>query len=700
MKILKKIFLYGLFILATACPIVFGAIKFQNPSSSPVKAAPLEQNIFDIISITKENQVITEENLLKINNEKYITTNGSLSIHISPLEREYNITTTLDNFEILTDEINLTKNAETNTYPGQFDYNGKTYYLSYSTGISSKILYIYTSRPSPSVRPVLQLNITDSGSPVSNSIASATENTEQTQITISLTTCYTWRSSASDTTFSVVSGTYNETLNLLRPKVNFANASNPIIMFDTFEVDDLGTPYPKVDTIEREQQFNNVQIDFIDNSYTENNPLYFNINYNGFIYNFKMYSKVYEENRLLFVNYIDENIKKYNEANQGSTEISERSEITYLATLLDAAENLNNITNADENNLSLLFNKTGRYEIEFYDSTYVCKMNNPNYYSTSFYIVDETATTFENIYMIAQTLDDEHNPIEYIVSTSTLNNSAKVTVKNLTNLESSESLDQIIDKVEVIKAIFGASDNEPIHTFYSVEEILTMLDENGDLNFTFDDDAYYQVHIYPKDTSLEEKMYSFTIVKQAKTSMTIDNEKFEATEPYKSIFKDYISFIPSQMSIQIKFTTTPSSENTTLSKIYINEYSIMYGMQRVDVIRKPSVSIDGEGKEVVVTGSMTIEFYGVGDMIVNVQFNGKTTTYELNSEENNNSLTFAEYGTYNFHLVDSMGTVKDVTFNLEKSLNVSAIVLIVLSSVIALAIILFILIARAKVKTR
>ena len=46
------------------------------------------------------------------------------------------------------------------------------------------------------------------------------------------------------------------------------------------------------------EDFDKLQIEFLNNDYTEGNPLYFKIDYNGFIYEYKLYSKVIDGDNL------------------------------------------------------------------------------------------------------------------------------------------------------------------------------------------------------------------------------------------------------------------------------------------------------------------------------------------------------------------------------------------------------------------
>jgi hypothetical protein len=670
MKKLKKLLLHGILALALVCSATFGLIKISGKTAvNKADAAVVNALIFNDVTITKDGQVLDSSNFIEYENSSYIVSNGSITFTLSPLEKNYQVQ--IDDYESdfyqTIETITLEKDSLTGNYPSSFEFNNKTYYFVYSS--QNRVLNLYKNSPSTYTSPTVTTN--------QSNVISYAEISDT--LIITFTTAYTWKSTASDAVFKFVNPTTINSyeVHLLRPKVNFANGSNAVVMFNTFETDDEGQPFDPTNIIQREQKYGKMQIDFLNNTYTEENPLYFNINYNGFIYSFEFFSKEYDGTNLLFVNYVDEN--NPNNDQYLATGLVSNGDNTFITT--------NNTLSANDF-LSLIFTNTGRYSFEIYDSTYLCGMNDANYYSTSFYIVDENASAFENLYMIAQTLDETNTPLEYIVSTSTINYTTKLTVKNLTNLGTDVNLSDIIENIEIVKAIFGASDNEPLHTSYSVDQILGMIDANGDLNFTFTDDAYYEIYIYPKDTNLERKRYTFTLIKQAKTSMTIQGEKFEASEPYKTTIKNYQFNINSPVGIIVKFTSTNPTSDTILNKTYANKYQIKYGMQQVSL--SSSIADD----------TLSIVCSGVGDLTVTVEFNGETSTYTLNSEEGRNSVTFSEYGTYKVRIVDSMGTETAGVFTLSKSLNTSAIVLIALSSVLALFIIVFILLARSKVKTR
>ena len=81
-------------------------------------------------------------------------------------------------------------------------------------------------------------------------------------------------------------------------------------------------------------------------------------------------------------------------------------------------------------------------------------------------------------------------------------------------------------------------------------------------------------------------------------------------------------------------------------------------------------------------------------------YNGNTETFILNSEAGNNIISRTEYGKYDIKIVDSMGTETTYSTTLKKKLNNSAMILIVLSSIIGTCVLLFVIKARGKIATR
>lgn len=701
MKILKRLFLISVFSLLAIC--------FARPMFSPEKAsaATFDDAMFEYVTLSKKGQVLNTENITTIDNTSYIVTNNTVTITLKPFAYNYvvELNEYASDFEAHLVTINIEKDAETGEYADNFVYLDTTYY--YRINERNASLNIYTANPSQSnVPPVVSTE--------RNNIFYY-EYGANDIFSIHFITSYTLKENANDSTFNFkifLSGTASRSfeISFLKPVVEFANAENPIVEFTCKGLDAGNSDYVDT-TIRREQAYNSVSVKFLNNDYTEENPLFFFVNYNGFVYEYKLYSKVYGEDNLLFVNYTD----PAKEANN-----------KYLATKLyqagsELAVDINNKIYAYSgeafNEFTITFTKTGRYQIDIYDSTYLHGIDDPNFYSTSFYIKDEFKSNFDNIYIIAQTQDDEQNDIEYIVSTSTLNSSVKATIKNLTNLGTDDSgnpvaLADVIEKIEVKKTTFGGSSNIPTFTDYTPSQILSKV-KNGDFVLQFIDDAYYQISIYKKGSSSELIYYEFTIVKHAKSYFTIPvvdedgepvfdeqqkqkTETYEATVPFKTETIDYAKNILSSLDFKVQFLISAVPQNVTLGKTYINEYTISYGMQQVK-IEKAEIEKDEEEAKVK---SLDLGFYGVGDLTVEVTVNGKTTVYKMNSEKGQCLMSFTEYGIYKIRLVDSMGTETTGVFDFQKKLNMSAIVLISLSALLGVVIVLFVLKARGKVATR
>ena len=708
MKILKKVICFLCFMLLV--PLM----SFAKPlKTNDAKAADLPQlEILNYITFSQQGQTIKTEHIKTIDNTAYIIANSAVTILLKPLTHNYYFENPVNStyyyplvftqtFEILED----------GSFPVSFEYlNGITYY--YKIPDQSLTLNIYNVNPTGSV--IISPVVTSLQSSLISFLDTDTDSDGEIDTrTISIIYGYVYTNELESDSFNFsIKGSgsaRNYSISFNKPVVKFANAENPVVKFTCKGLDAGNTDYIDT-TIRREQAYLSVQIDFLNNTYTEGNPLYFDINYDGFIYTFELYSKQYNTEKYLFVNYYDEEKELNNQ---------------FLATILtsDGAggfvldSNPNNRININDL-FSLVFNKTGRYEIQIYDSTYVYGLTNPNHYSTSFYIKDETVTAFENIYIISQTFDAENNPLEYIVSTSTVNYDVLTTIKNLKNLGVNENgdpilLEDVIDRIEIVKTLFGSSSNIPTKTVYTVDDVKHQLQESDDFSLLFTDDAIYQITIFKKN-STSTLYYEYTIVKHAKTSFSVPqtDEKgepifdettnrhklasYEASAPFKTEIISYKMNILDDMILSTKINNLATRDHH-LDKTFINNYTISYGMERVSIEKIEIVVSDEEKKK---EDKLDIQFKGVGKLTVRVTYNRKTTEYELNYEAGNSTLTFNEYGTYSIELVDSMGTRTTATFSLDKKLNFSALALIVLSSIIVGVVLLFVVRARGRVATR
>lgn len=707
MKTLKKILVLTLAILS-ACALCLVPKKQETESH----AAVLSENAFRYMSLSQSGQVLDGSKFTTINNSTYVITNKAVTINLYPLDYKYRITanTLSSNFYPQTETITLERDAETNKFPESFIFQGRTFYYRIS-GLTLNISH----------NPITQTPTFPVSSADSDLLSF---NEQQNKIEIYITYAYVTNennfvdseSNPTNTcTFEFrISNSTTYTLNIQEPVVNFFKLSEPIVMFDTNKTDDHGNPYPAEKSLAPDQVFSKLKITFVNNDYTEGNPLYFKINFNGFVYDFKLYSKVIDGENLLFVNYIDE----YTSTSEGiSYKNSENlATIESYDTVTEEYVYSNKIKAKEGtafNEFSLVFENTGRYDIEFYDSTYIQGFKNSNYYKTSFYIREEgaTVTPFDNIYVVAETIDNNQNHLDYIVSESTLNNLVRITIKNLDNFGKDGSgnpitLADVIENIVIKTTDFGIDRVDTTEKIYTVEEILASL-QNGDFILNYDTDAYYQIEINPKQKIVDGKQvkpvnYVFTIVRHAKTTFSFKNEKYEATTPYYTQIKYYHHQIDSELLIKYQFSLTPEFdeivENVDLDKTFINRFNVKFGVKKVNV-EKFTPKKENEDDKIPV--GLYLKVYGVGDITVYVTSNGKTEVLTLNSEAGNNEIIKLGYGTYKIKIVDSMGTESETyTFAIKKGLNTSAMILIVLSLILATVIVLFILKARGRVATR
>ncbi len=621
----------------------------------------------------------------------HITLNGEITANFKPFLMNYASieVDNIDNYYVYDRQIIIEKDEETGTYADNFEFDGETYYFTL-TETGATYMSIFNTRPaSTSAIPIVTT--------AKSSILSL--ETTDSEIIINVTMSYTLKTTATSennafqmkvstyASYSTVAPTdYN--FEFLRPNIKFADKAEEFVEFT-----DGGTysePWLKND-----MTFSKLNLTFLNSkyNYNENSPLYFNINYNGFVYEFKLYTT----NGNLYVEYTDES----NESNN-----------LPLAT----STALNTISN--DNNFTITFNYRGRYVIEFYDDTYLLDMNIANYYQTSFFIAEDTTdaqSIYNNMYIYAETIATDETPSEYIVHSAVENASVSATVKNLNFKSDNYSLKDVISYVSISKTLYGASDNINYMTFYLprgadleasteaikeafpsqditiYENLESYLDENGDFSFNVSEDAQYQINICPlSSVSSTQKYFTFTVIKNAITIYVYEGQTYTSDEDFKTTVISFEKKIDTSDPIKFKisFDNSQNSTDIELEKTYINTFSISLGNEKV--------SITGDTS----SGGLVISCYGVGNLTVNVTFGGETITYDLNYEEGEYTLTFSDYGTYTVTLVDSIGTKTSATFSLTKKLNTSSILLIAFSALLLVIILVFVLLSRGTPKTR
>lgn len=708
MKKFKKLFIGVLSIISALSFCLLSGSNNAEIDTAETNAAVLNNNAFNYISLSQAGQVINNSKFTTIDNKTYIITNNSVTINFKTFQFNYtfNPETILDNFHAYKKTVILEKDAD-DKYPESFTIDGSTDVYYYA--VTNNNVYIYTSPITQTSSPIV--------SSFSSDLISYEADGDNHKFTFIL--AYTTNGDGyvdehgQPTTscgFSFRVASQDFFLSFQRPVVNFFKLTEPIVMFNTFKLDDSDNPYPAEKSLAPNQIFDKLQIEFLNNDYTEGNPLYFKIDYNGFIYEYKLYSKVIGSDNLLFVEYTDEYSSASENINYNNSE-SLATVKTPLGGGEFVIEEQNKVfakNGPDFNKFSLIFTETGRYSIEIYDSTYNLKMPNANYYSTSFFIREAGAnvTPFQNIYIVAETITDSGEHIDYIVKDSTLNYSTRITIKNLGDFGLDQTTGQEIKLEDVIESIvikrtdFGIDTVETVDTTYTVQDILAKLKDN-DFVLEYHDDAYYQVFVNAKtaanpDDTEDPKYFIFTIVKFAKTTFTFGDVIYEATTPYHTDIRRYTNKIDDSMDFKIKFTTS-SEIAVTLEKTFINRFSIKFGIKKVLIEEfKPEPKDENEK----VPDGVYLKVYGVGDITVTLTYNGVTEVFILNSEEDNNIISRTEYGYYQIKVVDSMGTESSYSINFKKKLNTSAMVLIVLGSIIGGCVLLFVVKARGRVATR
>ncbi len=702
----------------------------------------VDEALLNYVSISADGQTLTNADMKNVDTDEdgkidksFVYTNRTATVSFKPFEYNYDIVVENEDYFYKEPEksIVLTKLETDEDFPSSFTIDGQE--ISYTINEDDEI----------SIRNET-INSSFSNSPLIRKIADT-----PTTRTFYYITSYTLKTKLSDNT--IVPATYlqftpyktgwNATkqtqyqINFEHPVANFGDKH--VTLF-TFSGLDGGADSLSLNKIERELSYENMKFQIINNDYTENNPLYFDINNDGFVYTFKLFSKEIESEEYLFVEYFDEQRPLNNRSL--ATQLDSEGKVINVGAKYDdggklISEEIRPVykyisATTDFNTFSMDFNKTGRYEISVYDETYKLGLKDNNFYSTSFYIKTSDSTNensaFENAYAILQNYDEEGNLLDYIVSGSTQNSNVQITLKNLLFYFENDAVikalsdeeSQTLNVVEFIKTTLTGSLNIPVSTYYSVASLQELLAESPDFIIDCSDDAFYEIIIYQYNkedngsfTKKDETSYQFTIVKQPKISFTVfkidqDNDpipipgtnKFEteireADVPYTITPVEYRININSDMEF-LTFFKNPSQATPKpliLDKTYLNEYTINYAMQAVK-IEQVDVMEPGTTN---VSGDLGIQFFGVGDISVTITVDSITTNYTLQSGD---QLSFADYGIYSVSIEDSMGTVATAVFKFTKPVSTSAIILFSLIGVIVLAVALFVISSRGKMKTR
>lgn len=728
MNKLKKSLLFCLsFVLALSFVATsFPAQKEKHTFSAPANNQLINNTLLSFVSISTDGQSLTSNEIKNIDTNSdnkpdasYVFVNRTATLNFEPLNFSYTATFNPSYFYESTEQIVIEKLASDISFPSMFTYNEIVYTYSINGENNLTITNTKTNRRFSGGDFIKYDPLTD---------------TETTR-TFTIITSYTLKSTAPNTSFSFIprnstanaNGANQYTINFERPIVNFK--TDNVTLFTCKGLDVGNTEYIN-NKIEKELSYENIKFQITNNDYTENNPLYFDINYNGFPYTFKLFSKLYdgtdplyEGKELLYVEYYD--LERVGNNCSLASGFDKDGNFTAIYKYYGPVED------KVFNTFSIDFNKTGRYELSIYDETYLLNLNDYNYYTTSFYIKTNDGanddSAFDNAYAIMQSYDDEGNFLDYIVSTSTQNNNVQVTLKNLAYyFENDPVINSFIPTentpdlkvVEFIEATLTGSLNDPVSTFYTLSQLKEMLETSPDIKFNCENDSFYKINIYQfkKDGELykikDTTSYQFTIAKQPKiifTSTKVDKnydpipkkgeksfetETKEADIPFKTTPVNYRININSKMEFMVFFKNPSASKTAILDKTYLNEYTINFAMQ---MVKMESVKVLEPGTTDSYLNVLAIKFSGIGEIKVKVTVDSSTTEYTITSGE---TLIFEDYGVYSVQMEDSMGTTSTSTFKFLKPVSISAIILIALVGVVVLAIVLFVISSRGKLSTR
>ena len=662
-KIKKLLFAFCLcFALCLASTALFSASTNSARAETITNSHQLTESILtNYVTISSFGKILTIDNFKTIEGSSYIYSKENISVNINnPFSNSFYSFTLSDTdcFYLYYTEIELSYQNEGAQIPATATINGTTYEFEYVINLSSNQVTIILNNT----------NIIVNGSS-SDFLKFDYENHK-----LLCLTSITWKAESNDSSMSFTVMTYgkygqeyNEYIICFCKPISILDGDD-FIKYNCFGFDagdsESGYTYSILPT---EKIYNKVEVEFFKN-YTITNPLYFDVDYNGFVFNFVLYT----ENSKLVVNYLT----NYNNTKQDA-------DIENIATEYEDIDGILSTTNT----YKLVFQKLGRYEITFYDSSYLLSTDPlmSNCLKTSFYIIENTDYAYKNIFCLFQSYSNETDH-QYIVSVSTsstnypiLNTNVELIVRNLDKLSDAEK-----DKFElqITKTEYTGTEQNNEEFLYTAQMLLN--DYNCEL--FYENDSYYEVVL--KYDGVVFKTYKFEIIKKVKASFSANATFYESKEDFVKKSATFSNSLPSTFLFKSQLGAS-AIFNHTISQDYENTYTVYYG--------KPYVELGVNKGE----SSMILTFKGIGTITAKITFNGVTTTYTMPDDvEGSKILTFNEFGTYKIQFSDEMNTTKIQTIKFSKPLNTSTILLVGISGLILAMILVFVLISRKKVATR
>lgn len=331
---------------------------------------------------------------------------------------------------------------------------------------------------------------------------------------------------------------------------------------------------------------------------------------------------------------------------------------TYTATYA------NKDTLIDGNN-KLDFSQSGNYIVEIYDDTYTPEAQalgkRTNYKKYTFSIEN-------GVYALTYSPENEE---QYFIKNQYTNTDVIVSLKG-------------IQESDIY--YFKAVNQENVEDVY----VTGTLQNSNNFSYTFSQHGNYVVTIYT-DQAYEHPILTsqFHIVKElVTTKIFADGQEGVTNDTLDTDTNTHVQ------TILTTVTTTSTENNITTETTYSFTYRYAYS----NAI--PSF-VSNVGNNQRTSGSVTVRPQTTGNFVVQITYNGTTHIWEYNPDDAESlSRTFDAIGTYSLRLTDELGNSITYNFEIYKPMDAASIALIVVSCVIAVAIIIVIIVARTRLNVR
>ena len=331
---------------------------------------------------------------------------------------------------------------------------------------------------------------------------------------------------------------------------------------------------------------------------------------------------------------------------------------TYTATYA------NKDTHTDENN-KIDFSQSGNYIVEIYDDTYTPEAQalgkRTNYKKYTFSIEN-------GVYALTYSPENEE---QYFIDNQYTNTDVIVSLKGTQESD-----------VYYFKAV----NQENVEDVY----VTGTLQNSNDFSYTFSQHGNYVVTIYTDQAYKHPILTSqFHIVKElVTTKIFADGQEGVTNDTLDTDTNTHVQ------TILTTVTTTSTENNITTETTYSFTYRYAYS----NAI--PSF-VSNVGNNQRTSGSVTVRPQTTGNFVVQITYNGTTHIWEYNPDDAESlSRTFDAIGTYSLRLTDELGNSITYNFEIYKPMDAASIALIVVSCVIAVAIIIVIIVARTRLNVR